>query len=113
VAEAAAIKAEEDNLKKRRQVLENRAERLKQYLDYALAGQAFQTPKCAITYRKTTKVELTEPERAIAWAQDNGHEDLVTYKMPDINKSGLAKLLKEDIEIPGAELVVGMSMGVK
>jgi hypothetical protein len=33
--------------------------------------------------------------------------------MPDISKSGLAKLLKEDVEIPGAELVVGMSMGVK
>lgn len=114
MAEAAAIKAEEENLKKRREVLENRGKRLKEYLEYALAGQAFQTPKCSIAWRKNPpKVNLTEPALAIAWALSHGHKDLIIERAPDISKDGLKQLLKTGEEIPGAELVVGMSMGVK
>ena len=114
MAEAAAIKAEEENLKKRRVVLEHRAERLKQYLEYALDGQNFQTSKCSITWRKNPpKVELTEPALAIAWALSHGRKDLITERAPDISKDGLKQILKTGEEIPGAELVVGMSMGVK
>ena len=114
MAEAAAIKAEEEALKKRRQVLENRAERLKQYMEYALAGQSFQTPKCSITWRKNPpKVELTEPALAIAWAMTHGRKDLVIERAPDISKEGLKQLLKDGEEIPGAELIYNMSMGVK
>ena len=113
VADAAAIRQEELNLAKRRQAIENRAERLKKYLSDVLAGQKFQTAKCAVSFRKTTKVELSEPALAIAWAQANGYGNIVTYKAPEISKTGLATLLKEGNEIPGAELVNGMSVGVK
>ena len=113
VAEAAAIRQEELNLAKRRQAIENRAERLKKYLSDVLAGQKFQTAKCAVSFRKATKVELSEPALAIAWAQANGYGNIVTYKAPEISKSGLAVLLKEGKEIPGAELVTGFSVGVK
>lgn len=113
VAEAAAIRQEELNLAKRRQAIENRAERLKKYLSDALGGQKFQTAKCAVSFRKTTKVELSEPALAIAWAQANGYGNIVTYKAPEISKSGLAVLLKEGKEVPGAELVNGLSVGVK
>lgn len=113
VAEAAAIRQEELNLAKRRQAIENRAERLKKYLSDVLGGQKFQTAKCAVSFRKTTKVELSEPALAIAWAQANGHGNIVTYKAPEISKSGLAVLLKEGNEIPGCELVNGLSVGVK
>lgn len=113
IAEASAIRQEELSLAKRRQAIENRAERLKEYLSSALNGQKFQTARCAVSFRKTTKVELHDAEQAIAWAKNNGHEDLVTYKLPEISKAGLAKLLKEDVAIPGAELVTGLSVGVK
>ena len=113
VADAAAIRQEELNLAKRRQAIENRAERLKKYLSDVLAGQKFQTAKCAVSFRKTTKVELSEPALAIAWAQSNGYGNIVTYKAPEISKSGLAVLLKEGNQIPGAELVNGLSVGVK
>lgn len=114
MAEAAAIKAEEEALKKRRTVLENQAARLKKYLEYATNGEKFQTAKCAITWRKTPpKVELTEPALAIAWAMSRGRRDLIIEKPPEISKNGLAEVLKSGEEIPGASLVTGMSMGVK
>lgn len=113
MAESAAIRNEELNLAKRRQSNEKKAERLKKYLEDALGGQKFQTGRCAVTFRKTNKVELSEPALAIAWAQTNGYSDIVTYKAPEISKSGLAVLLKEGYEIPGAEMVCSMSMGVR
>ena len=113
-AEAAAIRQEELNLAKRRQAIENRAERLKKYLSDALDGQKFQTAKCSITWRKNPpKVELTEPALAIAWALSHGRKDLIIERAPDISKDGLKQILKTGEEIPGAELVVGMTMGVR
>lgn len=112
-AEAAAIKAEEDNLKKRREALTNRADRLKEYLKNALCGEQFQTARCAISWRKTTSVNVSDPAAAIEWAEMHGHKECVTYKAPDINKTELAKLLKGEIAVPGAELVAGASMSVK
>lgn len=112
-AEAAAIKAEEDNLAKRRKVLERQVDRLKEYLNHALNGQKFQSAKCVVTFRKSTKVELSEPALAIAWAQTHGYGDMVTYNAPTISKTELAKVLKTGEEVPGAELVYNMSVGVK
>ena len=113
MAEAAAIRQEELNLAKRRQALEKQAETKKKYLEAALDGQKFQTARCSITWRKTNRVEMSEPALAIAWAQTNGFGSLVTYKAPEISKNDLAVLLKEGNEIPGCELVRGLSMGVK
>lgn len=113
VADAAMIRQEELSLAKRRQSYENSAERMKRYLSEALGGQKFETARCAITFRKTTKVELQDEGAVIDWAQRNSRDDVLTYKAPTVSKPELAKVLKEGIEIPGAELVIGLSMGVK
>lgn len=112
-AEAAAIKAEENILAARRKVLENQVERLRTYLADALGGEKFQTAKVSVTFRRTSRVELSEPALAIAWAQTHGYGGLVKYKAPEIGKDDLGKILKSGIEVPGAALVEGLSMGVK
>lgn len=112
-AEAAAIRAEEVALAARRKELENRVERLKTYLSEALGGEKFQTARCSVTFRKTSRVEVTELALAVAWAQSHGYDSLVKYKDPEIGKDDLGKLLKSGIEVPGVELVEGLSMGVK
>lgn len=112
-AEAAAIRAEEKALAARRQVLENQTERLKNYLSEALGGEKFQTARCSVTFRRTTSVEITDTMAVASWLEDNGQSDLVQYQMPKIGKPDLGKLLKSGMEIPGAELVEGLSMGVK
>lgn len=112
-AQAAAIRAEEKALAARRKVLENQTERLKNILADALGGDAFQTAKVSVTFRRSSRVELVEPALAIAWAQTNGYTGLVKYKAPEIGKDDLGKLLRNGIEIPGVALVEGLSMGVK
>lgn len=112
-AEGAALRVEEVSLAERRKSIERKIERLKKYLGEALDGESFETPKCAVTFRKTTSVELTDVHAAAEWLEDNGMGDLVSYQMPKIGKPDLAKLLKSGHEVPGCELVNGLSMGVK
>jgi len=113
VAEAAAIRQEELNLAKRRKEIEAMAENRKRWLKAALAGEKFQTAKCSITFRKTTRVELSDEAAAIEWAQKNFHDEILKYTAPTISKDEVAKLLKANMEIPGATLVSDLSMGVK
>jgi len=113
VSDAAAMKAEEDALEERRKVTENRAKRLKEYLSYTLQGEKFQTAKCAVSFRKTTSVSVLDPSCAIEWAEMNGHKECVKYKAPEISKAEIAKLLKAGVDVPGAELVQSLSVGVK
>lgn len=112
-AEAAAIRQEELNLAERRRMLERRGERLKNYLGTVLGGEKFQTPRCSVTFRKTTKVEILDAASTAEWCENNGHLDLVTYAAPTVSKTELAKLLKAGTVVAGAELVTGLSVGVK
>ena len=112
-AEAKAIKEEMDNLQKRRKAAENRAEGLKRYLSEALSGERFQTARCAISYRKSTALEVTDADTAAEWLEAQGHHDLVTYSMPTLDKRSVADLVKHGVEIPGVELVERQSMTVR
>lgn len=112
-AEAEAIRKEELNLAERRRSLERKSERLKSYLSEALGGEKFQTAKCAVSFRKTTKVEISDAQHVAEWLEDHGHPDLVVYSMPTVSKTELSKLLKNGEIVPGAELVDGLSLSVK
>lgn len=113
VAEAKAIREEEKTLAARRQTLERAAESKKKYLDSVLNGEKFFTPRCSISYRKTTSVEVSDMGAVVAWMLANGHDGEVIYNAPTVSKTDLAPLLKNGAEIDGATLVQGMSMGVK
>ena len=112
-AEAKAIREEEDNLKERRKAMENRAERLKTYLSIALGGKKFQTPRCAVTFRKTTAVQIDDQEKLILWLEQNGYDDCVKYKEPEVSKTELGKLLKSGTPVPFACIKDGQSVGVR
>jgi hypothetical protein len=113
VAEAKAIKEEADSLTARRKALENRADRLKSYLDYQLGGEKFQTARCSLTYRKTSSLQVEDGEKLAQWCEDNGHEDCVRYKEPEISKSAVAALIKSGVSVPYASIQEGRSLGVK
>ena len=105
-AEAAAIKAEVQNLTKRQKAAENKAERLKDYLMDNLAGEKFKTPKVAISYRTSEAVEITDedliPEEFLA---------IKTEYKPD--KKAIKDELKAGGEVEGAELVKRTSLQIK
>lgn len=104
-ADAAAIKAEEQALKARRESKEKKAESLTKYLSEALSGERFETPKTAITFRHSKKVEITD-----FTALD---DDFLRYSEPTPDKKKIGEALKAGIEVKGAQLVDNISMTVK
>jgi hypothetical protein len=92
VAEAKAIKEEEQALAARRKTAENKVERLKNLLAYALHGEKFSTPKLKVTYRKSSVVNI-DPQ-FIEWAEINA-DDLLTYSEPKPNKTAIKEAIKD------------------
>lgn len=91
-AEAKAIKEEEASLAARRKSVENKAERLKKLLTYALQGQKFSSPRLKVSYRKSSTVELKDG--FTAWAEENA-DDLLTYSEPKPNKTAIKAAIKD------------------
>ena len=59
-AEAAAIKTEKDVLDARMKASTKKADSLTNYLQLMLSGQKFKTSRCAVSYRKTQAVKITD-----------------------------------------------------
>ena len=109
-AEAEAIKAEKLALEERQKVAENKAESLKKWIAYALDGQKFSTPKCAVSFRHTESIEVTEEGLESLM---NGHDDLLTYKKPEPNKKAIKQAIKDGLSVAGVQLVQNISTIIK
>ena len=109
-AEAEAIKAEKMALAERQKVAENKAESLKNWLAYALDGQKFSTAKCAISFRKTEKVEISDVGMIRLMKE---HDELLTYKEPEPNKTAIKQALKDGLTVQGVQLVQNISTIIK
>ena len=109
-AEAEAIKAEKQILANRQKVAENKAESLKKYLAYALDGKKFSTAKCAVSFRNTEIVEITQ-EGLEALMKE--HDELLTYKAPEPNKTAIKQALKDGLTVAGVQLVQNVSTIIK
>lgn len=109
-AEAEAIKAEKLILAERQKVAENKAESLKKWLTYALDGQKFKTSKCSISYRKSEAVEVTEEGLNNLIKE---HDELLTYKAPEPNKTAIKQALKDGLSVQGVQLVQNTSTIIK
>ena len=110
-AEAEAIKAEKQKLAERQKVAENKAESLKKWVAYALGGKKFSTAKCAVSFRNTESVEIT-PEGLEALMKE--HDELLTYKAPEPNKTAIKNAIKNDgLNVAGVQLVQNVSTIIK
>ena len=112
-AAAKAIREEEKVLAERRKSAENKAERLKGYIDTALGGEPWQSARAAVSYRKSTAVEIEDEAALIEELEFNGFDECLTYQAPKINKVELMKELKAGTAIKGAELVTRQNVQVK
>lgn len=108
-AEVKAFKDEEEELRKRRVSTEKSAERVKRYLEFALHGERFKTSKVAVSYRKSTKLELSDD--FVAWAQTNAPSYLRVKAEAD--KTAITAALKGGVELNGAVLVENNSIQIK
>lgn len=104
-ADAEALKAEKQSFDERQKAAENKADSLKRYLANYLAGQKFSTPRVAISFRKTQRVNVTDmtliPGKYLKFAD------------PTPDKTSIKNAIKNGEKVAGAELVDGKSMSIK
>lgn len=112
-ATASAIKAEVDTLMERKKAAERRCESLKRYLADILQGEKFSTPRCTVSFRKSTSVQVDDQGKLVCWLEQNGYDDCVKYKDPEVSKTEVGKLLKSGMSVPFAHLENKQSVGVK
>lgn len=106
-ADAAAIKAEAKNLTARAKAAENKAEHLRNYMQFCLNGQKFQSPRLSVSFRKSQKVEVDQ-NRLFEIP-----DDYLRYKEPEVDKKRVSEALKAGEDIPGCTLVDSVSMIIK
>lgn len=104
------LKAEEAALAERRKKAEKKAERLREYVSHALGGERFQTPRCCVSFRKSTALELGEG--FTEWAKAHANT-LLRYKEPEPDKTAIKAALAGGTEIPDAKLVQNTTMTIK
>ena len=109
-AEAEALKNEKQALAERQRVAENKAESLKKWLAYALQGEKFKTPKCAISFRKSEAVEVTDEGLNNLMKE---HDELLIYKAPEPNKTAIKQAIKDGLNVAGVQLVQNTSTIIK
>ena len=109
-ADVKAIREEEKRLFDRAKVMDRQITRAKQYLVMVLNGEKFQTPKVAVSYRRSTKVQLGD--EFLEWAKNNW-PTLLRTKEPEPDKTAIKGFLENGETIPYADLVTETSLNIK
>ena len=110
-AEVAAMKEEKKRLEDRIKSKDRMIDSLEWWLDKALDGQKFDSPRVAISYRKSKAVEIQDEAVFKAWAKDYAPALLkVTYT---IDKTGVKNYIASGAECPCAVIAERKSMQVR
>lgn len=104
-AEAEALKAEKLAFAERQKVAENKVENLKNYLVYALKGQAFKSTKAVVSFRKTQQVDIPDIYKL--------DENFLRYKEPEADKTAIKEAIKAGQTVKGATLIENTSVIIK
>lgn len=113
-AEATAVKEEADKLTARKRALDNRMEKLKEWLVIALNGEKLKTPRCNVYQTHTQKVSIADEPKLISFLQTLKDPDrFLRFKDPELRKDEIKKALKDGLFIPGAELEDTESVVIK
>lgn len=105
-AEADAIKAEKDNLADREARCRKKAEDLKLWMASALNGQKFSTAKCAVTFRKSEKVNIQDESLV-----PNQFLNITYSYKPD--RQAIRQAIKAGQEVSGCNLVECLNAQIK
>ena len=115
--EASNIKAEKQQLDKRQKAKENKAAQLKIYLMGCMdrAGkQKIERSLASLSIRNNAESLKVENEMEfIRWAQTSGHDELIRYRDPEIDKSALKKAVKGGLAVSGVSLERSRSLTIK
>lgn len=105
-SDALAYKAEKEAFEKREKAALAKVDSLKKWLAQVLDGEKFSTARCAVSFRKSTKLEISEPENLPKALM----VETITTK-PDAN--AIKALLKSGMDVPGCRLVENINTQIK
>ena len=105
-SDALAYKAEKDAFAEREKAATKKAEQLKAWLAEVLAGEKFSTGKCAVSFRRSEKVEVEDVAMVPA-------ELLRVKTTVEADKTAIKEAIKEGREINGCRLVESISTQIK
>lgn len=106
-AEAEAIKAERSMLDKRREAAERKLKMLKEYLAMNMAAvgiDKLKTPRCSISFRKTSKVEISDMDKL---------PDEFKRITVEPRKSDISAAIKTGESVPGAAIIEDKSLQIR
>lgn len=112
-AEAAALKAEEARLEKRRESMEAKEERLIRILDRECGGQTTDLGVATLSYRKTSRLEVTDEAKAVNWLKCHKFIDAIKVVDPTVYKTEVRRLLSAGQKVPGCMVVDDQSCSLK
>ena len=105
-SDAVAYKTEKDSFAKKQKAAENKAARLKAYLQGMLAGEKFKSNKVTVSYRKSKSVEVAD-------VNSIPEEYLTITQKVDPDKMAIKKAIESGIEVQGCSLVEKQNMQIK
>ena len=111
-AESAALKTEEERLKARRSKLESKEERLIRILDRE-CGETTDLGVATLSYRKTSRVEVADEAKAVAWFKRHKFTNAFKVPAPTVYKTEVKKLLGAGQKVPGCSVVEDRSCSLK
>lgn len=105
-ADALAFRAEKEAFEKRENAAKTKADSLKKWLAKALDGEKFNSTRCAVSFRKSTKLEVVDTDSI----PKEFMVETVSVK-PDAN--AIKAVLKTGQEVSGCRLVESLNTQIK
>ena len=84
-----------------------------QILDRECAGEKTDLGVATFQYRRTSRVEVTDPEKAVAWLKRRKLTDCFRVPAPEVAKAEVKKLLTAGTKDPGCAVVEDGSYSLK
>jgi len=104
-ADAEALKAEKLAFAERQKAAEKKIDSLKRLLSDALSGQDFKTARVALSFRKSSEVQIDDIEEL--------SNEYLRYKAPEPDKTAIKAAINEGKEVAGARLVSKINLQIK
>lgn len=111
-SDAVAYKAEKDAFAAREKAAKRKAESLRAWLAGALQGEKLTTARTAVTFRRSTAVEIPNEDLFVVWAGEY-RNDLLTYDTPKINRTAVMNALKGGTQLPGVHIAERQNIQIK
>lgn len=104
-ADAEALKAEKLAFAERQKSAKKKIDSLKRLLSDALGGQDFKTARVALSFRKSSEVQIDDI--------DELPDEYLRYKAPEPDKTAIKAAINEGKEVAGAKLVSKVNLQIK